>query len=263
MGGPDPVLRWPHSVLPHLLCADRFAMVDQAHEVLYRHPRFHALHLHLYQGVRRLAGREDTLEPGDFSLSPAAYASTYAVARPGRHLCVHFAIAPSRRDRPELALPLHLRPGAAGAHLADHLHEILRLHHDGAPAAHASALLLALLHELAALAQGRRQPARIHPGLPHLLAAIDDTASEDLPAAVVARRAGLSQAVASRLLRQHLGTTLARLRLQRRIATARHLLTATTLPVGEIGRRVGLSDPQHFSKVFRRFAGCSPGAARG
>ncbi len=266
---PPTRLRLPLGVLPHILRADRFPLLDRAHETRYHHPSFNALHLHLYRGIRRIAGREETLEPGDYTLSPAPAPTTYSLPEPGFHLCVHFAAMPPVPDGPALDLPLHLRPGTAGAHLGDHLHEVLRRHalaRRRGPAAvdhaaAASALLLALLHELAALGrEGTARPA--HPGFERLLAVIDETMAEDLSATELARRAGLSQTVASRLLRRHLGTTMARLRLHRRIEAARHLLAASDLPVAAIGRRVGLPDPQHFNKVFRRFAGCSPGAAR-
>jgi AraC-like DNA-binding protein len=43
---------------------------------------------------------------------------------------------------------------------------------------------------------------------------------------------------------------------------ARHLLVSSSLGVAEVGRRVGLPDPQYFNKQFRRVAGASPLAYR-
>lgn len=39
---------------------------------------------------------------------------------------------------------------------------------------------------------------------------------------------------------------------------ARELLLSTTLPIAEVGKAVGLADPYHFSKLFRRHVGLSP-----
>ena len=47
-----------------------------------------------------------------------------------------------------------------------------------------------------------------------------------------------------------------------KMARARELLDPTTLPVAEIGRRIGLDDPFYFSRQFRRTHGMSPRAYR-
>lgn len=43
-----------------------------------------------------------------------------------------------------------------------------------------------------------------------------------------------------------------------RIEAAKNLLTSTTLPISEIGTRVGYPDPYHFSKRFKEMTGVSP-----
>ena len=43
-----------------------------------------------------------------------------------------------------------------------------------------------------------------------------------------------------------------------KMARAREMLDATTLPVAEVGRRIGLDDPFYFSRQFRRTHGMSP-----
>jgi AraC-like DNA-binding protein len=45
---------------------------------------------------------------------------------------------------------------------------------------------------------------------------------------------------------------------ERQLREARELLLTTTLTVAEIGRRVGLPDAYHFSKLFHRHIGTSP-----
>jgi AraC-like DNA-binding protein len=51
--------------------------------------------------------------------------------------------------------------------------------------------------------------------------------------------------------------------IERRMAEARSLLSDTELSVGEISRRVGMSDPGYFSRLFRRTHGTSPRKWRG
>jgi len=55
--------------------------------------------------------------------------------------------------------------------------------------------------------------------------------------------------------RARYGMTMAGFRLAARIAEARALIMATDLPQAEIGRRVGLPDPQHFNKRFKTCEG--------
>ena len=46
------------------------------------------------------------------------------------------------------------------------------------------------------------------------------------------------------------------------IDEARELLLSTTKPIAEVGELVGLSDPYHFSKLFRRHVGIAPSEYR-
>lgn len=49
---------------------------------------------------------------------------------------------------------------------------------------------------------------------------------------------------------------------QQRLHCAAHLLMTTGLPIGEIGCRVGMDDPYHFSKWFTRHQQMTPTAFR-
>jgi AraC-like DNA-binding protein len=46
------------------------------------------------------------------------------------------------------------------------------------------------------------------------------------------------------------------------LGEARELLLSTTKPIAEVGQSVGLSDPYHFSKLFRRHVGIAPSEYR-
>jgi len=43
---------------------------------------------------------------------------------------------------------------------------------------------------------------------------------------------------------------------------AKRLLAATTLPVAEVGQRLGFAEPTNFGRFFQREVGCSPGSFR-
>lgn len=47
-----------------------------------------------------------------------------------------------------------------------------------------------------------------------------------------------------------------------RIDAARHLLTADTDPISQIGRLCGFPSPENFARVFRKHMGCSPSEYR-
>jgi AraC-like DNA-binding protein len=47
------------------------------------------------------------------------------------------------------------------------------------------------------------------------------------------------------------------------MAESRRLLADTDLPIQEVARRVGITDPGYFSGVFRRTHGTSPRSWRG
>ena len=47
-----------------------------------------------------------------------------------------------------------------------------------------------------------------------------------------------------------------------RMERAKHLLTGTTLPLHEIGARVGYADHSHFTALFRRYVASTPKAYR-
>ncbi|MBE2204921.1 MAG: helix-turn-helix transcriptional regulator [Chthoniobacterales bacterium] len=108
------------------------------------------------------------------------------------------------------------------------------------------------------LAGGRRPPARLaavrefldaHPGHPHSLEAL-------------ARMAHWSPAHFSEEFRRHFGAAPIAYLIRQRMAHARHLLRDVGLTVADVAQRVGYDDLYHFSKLFKKHCGISPGAVR-
>jgi AraC family transcriptional regulator len=78
----------------------------------------------------------------------------------------------------------------------------------------------------------------------------------------VAAACQLSTHYFARAFRQSTGQPPYRWLLQRRIEVARGLLTQSSIDIAEIALRCGFSDQSHFTRVFSRMVGTSPGSWR-
>lgn len=87
---------------------------------------------------------------------------------------------------------------------------------------------------------------------------IEDHAFEDLTLAQIAACVGMSPFGCLHQFKAQLGTTPHAYRRALRLRRARALLRTTSLPIGEIGARVGIADPAYFSRWFTKAAGCTP-----
>lgn len=92
--------------------------------------------------------------------------------------------------------------------------------------------------------------------------AIDERLAEDVPLDDIADAFGLSRRHATRLFRQHTGTSIGDYRNRRRVETARRLLAESTLSVGEIAWRTGFESGSALARAMRRTLGVSPSALR-
>jgi AraC-like DNA-binding protein len=101
------------------------------------------------------------------------------------------------------------------------------------------------------------------PVLAEVFAVIEDRLSEPLSLRDVASELGLTPGHLTTVVRRRTGRTVQEWIIERRMAEARSLLAGTQMPVGEIARRVGMSDPGYFSRLFRRTHGTSPRSWRG
>lgn len=84
----------------------------------------------------------------------------------------------------------------------------------------------------------------------------------DVPVAQLAAATGLSPERFRHVFRAVTGSTLAAVRARSRLDLALALLQDPEIPVAEIGRRVGFSDPTSFSAFFRQATGRSPRSYR-
>ena len=252
------ILAWPMSYLPEPLLAGRFPLADRDFGTRYR-GRSHALHLHGYAGSMLLAGCRVDIRPGHLTISPAGEVSSYDLAQPGRHWCIHFE--PAVADGDAVSLPLHVALGPAAASAEEQFAHIARLL--GSSRARDRARASLALQELLLWIDGRADMLDDQTTAADRAAAIiDDRFHQPLGAAEIAAAAGASQAHLARSFRKRFGVTIPHYLLRRRVAQARFLLESTDLPVWRVAERVGIPDPQHFNKSVRRILGESPTAIR-
>ena len=78
----------------------------------------------------------------------------------------------------------------------------------------------------------------------------------------LARHLGLSPSRTSHVVQELCGCSLQHLVISERVAAAQRLLAESDDPVEQVGAAVGWPDAPHFSRIFRRVTGSSPGAWR-
>jgi AraC-like DNA-binding protein len=101
------------------------------------------------------------------------------------------------------------------------------------------------------------------PLLADVFTVIDQRLGEPLSLRDVAGELGMTPGHLTTVVRRRTGRTVQEWIIERRMAEARNLLSDPGLPVAEIARRVGMSDPGYFSRQFRRTHGASPREWRG
>ena len=85
---------------------------------------------------------------------------------------------------------------------------------------------------------------------------------DDIDFSDISSRMGFSSAYLTKLFNRYVGNTPLKYLTDVRIHEAKHLLLNTTLPIREVGEKVGYPDQFHFSKTFRKLTGINPTAYR-
>ena len=91
---------------------------------------------------------------------------------------------------------------------------------------------------------------------------IHDNLYLPLRAEHVARHAGVSLRQLTRVFRRNTGKSFYQYLIDLRMEKARTLLRSKTLPIAEVGERVGYPDVHHFTRVFHARVGMPPAAYR-
>ncbi len=106
------------------------------------------------------------------------------------------------------------------------------------------------------------EPALPPPQLRRAITYVETCFAGPLDLAGIADAAGASIARLTRAFKRDLNMTPYDFVIRTRVARARHLLTATNLPLTEVALQCGFSDQQHMTHLVRRITGSTPGALR-
>ncbi|MBR8638327.1 helix-turn-helix transcriptional regulator [Streptomyces tuirus] len=231
--------------------------VSTAHDV-FRLPDLWQLHLYSYAGRLSVAGTVHPIRPGHVSLIPPDTEAHFHYRGRSEHLYAHLRLPGTGAGH---RVPLMQDAQAEGPLLA----RLLRHAVTAMPvsAARASAEVWAVLWHIAQLPRaGSEEPGRQHPVVAAAQAYVEEHLAEPLPVPDIARSAGVSHTHLTRLFRAETGLTVVAYVRRRRLARARHLLQASTLPIPAVAAAVGIADLQAFNKACRRELGAGPRAVR-
>lgn len=219
-------------------------------------------------GLVYVAAAGQVLDPGRLDLRDAGVAVFFDPAALGEDARSPW---PSWRAHPLLFPFLHGRVGgilrlelpaarrAAWDAAIDSIEAELRARQDGyrqATLAHLTLLLIDLARLAGPVVAELRRSGE--PLLAEVFEVIDRRHAGPLSLRDVAGELGMTPGHLTTVVRRRTGRTVGDWITDRRMTAARALLAETDLPVAEVARRVGMSDPGYFSRLFVRAHGASP-----
>lgn len=95
-----------------------------------------------------------------------------------------------------------------------------------------------------------------------MVAHVESSYMRSLTVTELADMIGRSRSHVLKLFRSHMGVSAKNYIIKRQLKQACELLLSTTRSIAEVGQAVGIADPYHFSKLFRRHLKVSPTAFR-
>ncbi len=93
------------------------------------------------------------------------------------------------------------------------------------------------------------------PAMRMLITRLDQRLAQPRTLDAMAQLAGCSRTTLNRLFHAHMGSSPIAWLNRRRLERAAELLASSSLPVSEVGKEVGITDPYYFSRLFRQYAG--------
>lgn len=224
-------------------------------------PHLWQLHRYRYTADYAVDGESLRITPGSISLVPPGSVVDYWYRSRSEHVYLHFDLPGADIDALSRDIRV-LTDARIAAPLLDDLLGRAMSAHVGESAAQARAHLWSALWRLAELteeAETETETQRLrHPAVQAAIEHIEAHLADGLTVAGVAKSCGISHNHLTRLFSAQLDTTVVAYIRSRRMARARHLLTASTLPVAAIAATVGVPDLQAFNKLCRRTFGVSP-----
>jgi AraC family transcriptional regulator len=207
-------------------------------------------------------GREQECAPRSMVFKPAAERHADVFGNAGGR-CLLIEILPDRLATLEPCSEVVTKPGltrsARLAALGQRLYEEFRTSDD------VSSLALegGILEVLAEAARGARDDSRTPPSwLRRARDLLHDRAGESLTLSSVAREVGAHPSHLARAFRRHYRRTVGEYVRGLRIERACRELADGHIGISQIGLQVGFYDQSHFTRVFKRHTGMTPGEFR-
>jgi len=226
--------------------------------------KLEAANLWLLPWNRRVSFRSSSQEPlfiGMVHVVPAYLTEDAPVFSVAHRSTDPLFDSAARRDAELVGLSeldsIHLNPGTPLAHL---LNYAIAWFQRGERDLTSAREIADILIRETATAFSSKQPASgaLPPLLQRALIYIDRCYKDSPTVEEIARVLQRSESYLLKLFRRHLNTTVKAYILDTQISAACQYLSSSHLNVAEIGQRVGIPDPYHFSRVFRRRKNCTP-----
>jgi Response regulator containing CheY-like receiver domain and AraC-type DNA-binding domain len=221
------------------------------------------------EGWLKIGGTEYYPRPGEWFLMPQGVKQSYActsgprftkywchfTARIGEHNLFDLLQAPCSIDTRDDEQPARLFQDLLSCETSGRLTSPLLLK---------AALykLIAYYVEHAHYSDEGIQPAAVSEPLQSVVAYIHEHFRNNLTLKELSERAHLHPNYFIRVFKRRLGSSPIQYINKKRIEEAKWLLTATNLPISEIGGSVGIPDISYLSKLFKSMTGFSPSAYR-
>ncbi|MBK8858741.1 MAG: helix-turn-helix transcriptional regulator [Opitutaceae bacterium] len=203
----------------------------------------------------RSGGRRFELGPGKVVVMPEGVPFDCGSRQGVEHLWLHFSmylmLPPAAPG--VFALPAGAALRAVAGELRDHIAagELAAVRHTGT----------AMLHLIFAGSPGVRAET-VPDRLRRVFNSIEHSLDGDITNPTLARQAGMSVEAFIRWFKARTGRTPAAFVAERRIREACRLLAFAEDSVEQVAEAVGFANRHHFSRVFKRHAGCGPAAFR-
>lgn len=259
------IFTWHNSAMPEILIANRYFLNDRNFSTTYCGTT-HALHMHDYDCEMIIDGKKFNISKGDITISPAGIKTSYNLTEGGWHYCTHFhPEAMKLKKNMAFTIPLYIPTDNDYAANERRFLDIIELF-TAAPGSELASFGAsnALLQFLICLSLKTTSSLAVTAtkNIESKLKTIENYICTNLDSTInirkLASRNKISQNYLAQMFRKKNSMTLQHYILMRRMDKAKFLLSCSNMPVKEIASQVGIPDPQHFNKTFRKAEGLSP-----
>ena len=123
-------------------------------------------------------------------------------------------------------------------------------------------LLLVVIRALSEFEKSQQDKNDLHPAVAKALEYMQKDLTQNLPANKIAKAAGISYGRLAALFQEKFGTGPSKYHQQLRLNHALYLLHNSYLSISDIAEDCGYDDPNYFGRIFKKYYGVTPSAAR-